>query len=64
AIVPDKSHPSYLQHRLRLHADIVEAIADSDARAIAELADRHRRTTALDAAPATRRAKTRRPSIR
>jgi DNA-binding MarR family transcriptional regulator len=54
AIVPDKSHPDYLQRRLQLHADIVEAIADSDAAAVAELVDRHRLTTAVDAAQATR----------
>lgn len=54
AIVSDKSHPDYLQRRLRLHADIVEAIADSDAGAVAELVDQHRLTTAVDPAPATR----------
>jgi len=64
AIVPDKSHPDYLQRRLRLHADIVEAIADSDARAVAELAGQHRLTTALDTAPAARAAKARRQSTR
>jgi DNA-binding MarR family transcriptional regulator len=64
AIVPDKSHPDYLQRRLRLHADIVEAIADSDAQAVAELAGQHRLTTALDTAPAARAAKARRQSTR
>ncbi len=48
AIVPDKQHPEYLQWRLRLHADLVEAIAESDPPAAAELADQHRLTAAPD----------------
>ena len=48
AIVPDKQHPEYLQWRLRLHADLVEAIAESDPSAGAELADQHRLTALPD----------------
>jgi DNA-binding MarR family transcriptional regulator len=52
-IVSDKTQPDYLQRRLRLQADIVEAIAESDAGAVAELVDQHRLATEVDPAPAT-----------
>jgi DNA-binding MarR family transcriptional regulator len=61
-IVPDKTHPGYLQRRLRLHADIVEAIAESDAAAIADLVELHRLTAAPKTTPAPRAPKARRRS--
>jgi DNA-binding GntR family transcriptional regulator len=45
-IVPDKSLPAYMQQRLRLHADLVEAIAAADTDAAAELVRQHRLTLA------------------
>jgi DNA-binding MarR family transcriptional regulator len=45
-IVPDKSLPAYVQQRLRLHADLVEAIAAADTDAAAELVRQHRLTPA------------------
>jgi DNA-binding MarR family transcriptional regulator len=51
-IVPDESLPTYVQQRLRLHADLVEAIAEADADAAAELVGEHR----LSAADADRTA--------
>lgn len=58
-IVPDKSLPAYVQQRLRLHADLVEAIAAADADAAADLVRQHRLTTADDG-PAARRSPPRR----
>lgn len=46
AILPSTSLPTYLQQRLRLHAEMVEAIAAADAEAATELARRHRLTLA------------------
>jgi DNA-binding MarR family transcriptional regulator len=63
-VVPDKSHPDYLRRRVQLHADIVEAIAESDEAAVPVLADLHRLTNPADAGQAQRGAKARGQSTR
>lgn len=45
-IVPDESLPTYVQQRLRLHADLVEAIAAADTDSAAELVRQHRLSAA------------------
>jgi DNA-binding MarR family transcriptional regulator len=44
SIVPSTRLPEYLQQRLRLHAGLVDAIADHDAETAADLAHQHRLT--------------------